>query len=156
TAFFDGVAAALKRVPGVTDVALSTGTPPSQGGFSWGTLEGEGGVTLAGQTTVPFNSVSADYFRALRLAIVAGRTFDPADPTDAAIVSRGFAERLWPGQSAVGRRFRFGPTSPWRTVVGVAGNVESRAAGRDRTDLQIYYPIPTRAAAPAGAPSGAR
>ena len=54
TAFFDAVVARLKTIPGVSDAALSTGTPPSQGGFSWGALEGEGAVsklrTLMGAT----------------------------------------------------------------------------------------------------------
>ena len=153
-AFFDAAIARVRGVQGVTDAALATGTPPGQGGFSWGEIEGEGRAPLPGETLVPFNSVSADYFRALRIPIVAGRNFEPADPSDATIISRGFAERLWPGESAVGRRFRLGKTSAWRSVVGVAGNVESRAAGRERTDLQMYYQLATRSTAPA-APSQA-
>ena len=139
----------LKAVRGVSGAALSTGVPPSQGGFTWGELEAEGSAPLPGETTVPINTVSPSYFQALRIPIAAGRTFEPGDPPDATIVSRGFADRLWPGTNAVGRRYRFGATSPWRTVVGVAGNVESRVARRERTVLQIYYPIATRSTAPA-------
>jgi predicted permease len=155
-AFFEAAFERLAGVNGVSATALATGVPPSQGGFSWGAIEGEGRAPLPAETIVPFNSVSPGYFGVLRIPIVAGRTFDPADPSDAAIISRGFAERLWPGESAVGRRFRFGKTSPWRTVIGVAANVESRAAGRERTDLQMYYQLATRSTAPAAPPTGPR
>jgi predicted permease len=150
-AFFDAVFDRLKTAPGVLEATMATGLPPSQGGFSWGELEGEGSTVAPAQATVPFDTVSPDYFRALRIPLVGGRTFAAGDPADTVIVSRGFAERLWPGSNAVGRRFRLGSTSPWRTIVGVVGNVETRAAGRDRTVLQMYYPFVTRSA-PGAAP----
>jgi predicted permease len=152
-AFFQTAIERLRSVPGVTDAAVATGTPPGQGGFSWGAVEAEGSAPLPGETLVPINTVSPEYFRTLRIPLVAGRTFESGDSSDATIISRGFAERLWPGGSAVGRRFRFGPTSPWRSVIGVAANVESRAARRDRTDLQMYSQMATRSATPASAPS---
>jgi putative ABC transport system permease protein len=155
-AFFEAAFERLKAVPGVTDVALATGTPSGQGGFSWGEIQGEGGAPLPGETLVPINTVSPAYFGTLRIPIVAGRTFEPGDPSDATIISRGFADRLWPGANAVGRRFRFGPTSPWRIVVGVAANVESRAAGRERTDLQMYYQMATRSTTPPAPQQGPR
>jgi hypothetical protein len=132
---------------------MATGTPPSQGGFSWGELEGEGSTVAPAQATVPISTISPEYFRTLRIPLVAGRTFAAGDTTGTVIVSRGLADRLWPGGNAVGRRFRLGTASPWRTIVGVAGNVETRAAGTDRTVLQMYYPfVTTSASAAAAAP----
>src|SRR4029079_2771056 len=61
--------------------------------------------------------------------------------------------RLWPGQNAVGRRFRLNAGWDWYTVVGVARNVETRAARRERTDLQLYYAWPSHSAAAAPPPS---
>jgi putative ABC transport system permease protein len=39
------------------------------------------------------------------------------------VVSRSFAERYWPSQSPLGRRFRVDPEGPWIEVVGVSGDV---------------------------------
>ena len=40
---------------------------------------------------------------------------------------------------AVGRRFRVGPTFPWYTVVGVAGNVKNGAFDQPLGELAAYY-----------------
>jgi len=66
-----------------------------------------------------------------------------------AVVSRSFAERYWPGQDAIGRRFRFGllggegfsDIRPFqeRTIVGVAGDVRVRGLER-RSEPQAYLP----------------
>jgi predicted permease len=57
----------------------------------------------------------------LRIPLVAGRDFTDADDATSApvaIVNEYFARRFWPGQDAIGRRFRTGGV--WRTIVGVA------------------------------------
>ncbi|HTI38641.1 MAG TPA: ABC transporter permease [Vicinamibacterales bacterium] len=149
-AFFDDVAARLSHVPGVLDSAVSQGLPPGHGGFSWGVLQAEGHAPESAQVMFPFNVVSPTFFRTLRMPLVAGRTFQAAEQPDVAIVSQGMAARLWPSDSAVGRRFRVG-TGPWTTVVGVVGNVESRAAGETRTPLQVYRPF-ARERASSGVP----
>lgn len=63
--------------------------------------------------------VRPGYFEILGIPVVEGRDFGPGDSLSsarAAVVNRRFAEALWPGQSAIGRRF--GSGDPW-TVVGV-------------------------------------
>ena len=71
--------------------------------------------------------VSVGYFGVLRIPISSGRDFNGGDDegsTPAAIVSRTMADRYWPGQDPLGRRFRVaGEPSPWLTVVGVSGDV---------------------------------
>jgi putative ABC transport system permease protein len=150
-AFFDAVFERLRRVPGVTGAAIAMGLPPGQGGFSWGTLEAEGGVRLP-DVRVPRNNVSPQYFPTLRIPIVAGRNFTADDTSDRVIISRGLADRLWPGGSAIGKRFRF-VDSEWQTVVGVAANVETRGARDARTDFQLYNAWISRPPAPSTAPA---
>jgi predicted permease len=147
-AFFDALFDRLKSVPGVSDAAVAQGLPPIQGGFSFGVPETDEGST-GERVTVPRNTVSPGYFRALRIPLLSGRTFAPGDPEHSVVISQGLADRLWPGGQAVGRRLRLFPTSPWQTVVGVAANVETRR--RDaRTPLLLYESWVTRPpAAPA-------
>jgi putative ABC transport system permease protein len=89
------------------------------------------------------------YFAALAIPLRSGRDFTRADATSAppvAVVSETLASRLWPGQSPLGRRIRAvvqtqgGSTpGPWRTVVGVAGDVRQEYADANVAD--IYMPI---------------
>ena len=64
------------------------------------------------------------YFDTIGLPIVAGRDFratDSATSPKVAIVNETFAQRYWPGQDPIGKRFRVDDVrGPWVEVVGVA------------------------------------
>jgi putative ABC transport system permease protein len=65
----------------------------------------------------------------------------------AAVINRALADRLWPGESVVGRRVRRYETDEWATIVGVVGDVEMRLnASNERLPLQVYLPLDTAAA----------
>jgi putative ABC transport system permease protein len=72
----------------------------------------------------------------MRIPLLAGRTFDARDDASSphvTVVNRSLAERLWPGQSPLGKRLKVGgPASrnPWLTVVGVVGNHAVSPVGR--------------------------
>lgn len=87
-----------------------------------------------------YNPVSAGFFDALGIPLLDGRVFDTRDNADAAavaIVSAATAERLWPGESALGKILRFGEAPPVpTTVVGVVADVRYRA---DANARPIYY-----------------
>ena len=87
-----------------------------------------------------------DYFRALGIPLVAGRTFDRVDPNVGRremVVSRALAARYWADtRQALGKRVRMGPRSAWFTIIGVANDV--RGSGLDQPpDEIIYLPIVT-------------
>jgi hypothetical protein len=66
------------------------------------------------------------FFDVLRIPVLEGRGLSDADRHDTrrvSVVSRSFADRYWPGESPIGRRFRFEPEGPWIEVVGVVGDV---------------------------------
>ena len=73
------------------------------------------------------NTIGPDYFRTLRIGLVAGRPFEDRDDETAApvaIVNNTFAQRFWGGAAnAIGKRVRFAD-GDWRTVVGVAADVK--------------------------------
>jgi predicted permease len=73
------------------------------------------------------NVVGADYFRTLRIPLLAGREFEDRDDQRAAavvVVNKTFAERFWGNpSSAIGKQVKVGE-SDWRTVIGVAADVK--------------------------------
>lgn len=71
---------------------------------------------------VQWRAVTPGYFEALDLSVLAGRGVTEADGPDGEIlvVSRTAAERLWPGEEAVGKALHFGqPDGDPKLVVGV-------------------------------------
>lgn len=92
-----------------------------------------------------FTTVGGDYFRAMGIPLIAGKTFDRigAQRELEAVISRQTAIQFWKdstGRAALGKRFRPLPTAgPWYTVVGVVGDTRdsSLAAPAKQT---VYFP----------------
>jgi putative ABC transport system permease protein len=92
-----------------------------------------------------FNSVSPDFFRTLRLPLREGRLPDARDDERGrlvCVINETLARRLFPGESAVGKRIQ---TLPWlargyREVVGVVGDVRQENLS-DPPPPQIYVPL---------------
>jgi hypothetical protein len=81
---------------------------------------------------VVYASVSDDYFRALRIPLRQGRTFDASDRAGGpgtAVISESLARRYWPAGEAIGARIRLG--GELVTVVGVGGDVRNDLARPD-------------------------
>jgi hypothetical protein len=80
------------------------------------------------------------------IQVVEGRGFlseDVREGSSSVVVNREFAESFWPGQSAVGRRFRIGE-QPWRTVVGVTGDVKLEGPLDPLGSQLLFYPAGER------------
>lgn len=64
----------------------------------------------------------------LEIPLIRGRSFDESDNAaseSVVVINQLAAEGLWPGQDALGKRFKLGPSdsrNPWLTVVGVVDN----------------------------------
>lgn len=136
----------ITAMPGVQTVGLTSRLPLESHGFNQNPLYPEGDPSYA--TALPplqlFTAINADYFRAMEIPLIAGRTFKPleAERSGDAIVSRATSEFFWKdptGIAALGKRFRPLPTGPWYTVVGVAGNTrDTRLA--DAPSQAVYLP----------------
>jgi putative ABC transport system permease protein len=104
--------------------------------------------TGAAVPTAGVIAVSAAYFEVFKIPVRQGRQFTAADAsTEApvAIVSESLAERLWPDGSALGRRVRNVERTqggdrpgPWRTVIGIAGDVQQTFD--DGVRREFYWP----------------
>ena len=108
-------------------------------------------ITIEGRTPsapetaeIRIDAIAGDFFEALGVPLVAGRAFARADGADAvpvAVVNEVMASLYWPGESAVGKRFRTGTAADaaWIEVVGVVGDM--RRQGPERTPIsQVFRP----------------
>jgi len=91
-------------------------------------------------------TVSPGFFPTLRIRLRDGRLFTEADgERRVAMVSAATSLRLWPGQSALGRRFRVGtPASPLIEIVGIVDDVHG-ASLEQAPALTVYLPYWQRA-----------
>jgi predicted permease len=127
--FYEQLEQKLAAIPGARAASISSGLP---------------GVNLNGRQIIPEGktyerrqdipdvrtlNVTPGFFATYGLKVREGREFTAADRIETlpvAIVNQKFAETHFPGQSAVGRRFRFAggtDSSSYRNIVGVTGNI---------------------------------
>ncbi len=86
--------------------------------------------------------VSADYLATMGTALVSGRPITDADRAGTepvVVMSRGAAQRIWPGVNPIGRCIKLRPTEACMTVVGTAQDI--RASFDDDPTPQLYVPI---------------
>jgi putative ABC transport system permease protein len=87
--------------------------------------------------------VDPAFFRTMRIPLVKGRVFTPFDTAASppvVIINQAMAARYWPDTDPVGRRMRLGPLYPWKTIVGVVGNIR-RFARDDEIRSEYYEPF---------------
>ena len=145
--FVRDVSARFAALPGVTGVTTAN-VLPARGGNNWRGVEIEGQplVKDAEPPNVDARWVEPGYFGVMRLPLLQGRAIEEGDDGDAprvVVVSRSFAERFWPGQDALGKRFRTVAREgdqPWLTVVGVCGDVIHQWVTR-RNYSTMYVPM---------------
>ena len=146
-ATYESIENRLAALPGVLSVGRSLLTP-MQGG-AWST-----GVSIDGFKSLPvdqaetwFNAVSPAYFAALRMPLLAGRSFSSGDTSTGskvAIVNQTWARRFLPGQNPIGRIFRIqrnsGQAGPPIEVVGIVRDSKYESV-REATHPTAFFPI---------------
>jgi len=142
-AFYGALERRLAELPGVRGVGAVSILPLS-GGERVGAFEIEGRGLPSGEDlpSSDLRVATAGYHRAMRIPLLAGRGFSPADDAQApqvAVIDDELARRYFPGQSPVGRRIRPGSfgDQPWATIVGVVG--QTRQAGLDHESRGVIY-----------------
>lgn len=155
---FNRILEAAQQVPGVRAAGLVSSMPLS-GANSNANIQPEGYQPPApGQwPAADFRATSPSYFATLGLPLLRGRLFDRRDgempPLEmnellpwfrstsmVCVVNQAMAERFWPGQDAIGKRFRFGPPAfqgPMVEIVGIVAN--TRQKGLDRPPEPLFF-----------------
>jgi predicted permease len=113
---------------GIESATLASATPLNLLGTREQHVEIDGYAPRQGEDLgFPVNTIGSDYFRTLRIPLMAGRPFEDRDNESSApvvIVNNTLAQKFWGGASnAIGKRIRIG-TGDRRTVIGVAADVK--------------------------------
>jgi putative ABC transport system permease protein len=145
-AFFTQAEAALRRLPGVSIVALSDSVPP--GGLHHDQIYSN--IAIAGQPAptggtggmVAWRWVTPDYFKSLDIPIIRGQSFTEAQRTSSErflILSSLLASRLFPSHDPIGQHIQPVPNGPWFTVLGIAKDVKN--SGLDVPEEPEFYQL---------------
>jgi len=134
----------LRSLPQVSTVAAVSSRPLTGGNTGMGIVasdaaEGGDNVPWAG-----WRLVTEDYFSAMGLPILSGRTFNELDRIGEpwrAIISERLAELLWPGENPIGRYANLweGQGSRRAEIVGVVSDMRERGLDSAPT-LAVYLP----------------
>lgn len=128
TAFYQQVLERVRAIPGVVAAGYTTAVPLTwKGGTNGFTIEGQ--PQGAGQDANS-RQASVGYMETMEMKLRQGRFFNEHDDAQAqpvALINETMARQYWPGENAVGKRFKLGGTDstrPWVTVVGIIGDVK--------------------------------
>jgi predicted permease len=147
-AFYGALDARVRSLPGVTAVALSNSSVPTNpyNASSTFVAEGRDEVVLAYRETV-----TPAYFDTLGIPLLRGRLFtddDVAGKSRVTIVNESMARRLWPNEDPIGKRiglfFGRAGQQEWRIVVGVVSDVtfpSFASTGSLDSDMTTYHPL---------------
>ncbi len=143
-AFWDRALERLTALPGVESAAVTDSRPPRDSG-NRNNFDLEDHPTPPGQNQpiCTWVAVSPAFFKTVGLPLERGRPLDEHSLDEqVVVVDRAWANRFFPGQDVLGRRFRSGGCTDceWTTVVGVVGNV--KWTGLDGSeDGTVYWPF---------------
>ena len=149
----------LRALPGVTAVGVVNNIPLDEGTFALRVLTSDMTSDDAG-ALVNANFTGGEYFSVMGIDLLRGRTFENQEaitPNTNVIVSRSTAEKLWPGQDALGQRIRprLGDIDTLVfSVIGVVDDVKQND-WREAGEAALYFPLtgPTADAWGMGSPA---
>jgi predicted permease len=91
-----------------------------------------------------FKWIAPGYFETMENPIIAGRSYvwdDVLNHRSVVVVTENLALDYWPdAATAIGKRVRQSPESPWREIVGVVGNVHDDGVDQPQT-ATVYWPM---------------
>ena len=146
-AFYAAVTERFASMPGMSSATVVL-IPPFSGRNGWDaffTAEGQTARDAAANPALDFQPVLPSYFATMGIPIRQGRgiaTTDREGTGLVAVVGRSLAERAWPGQDPIGKRFKFGHADapgPWTTVVGVVDDVRYRELTHPRPVVYVAW-----------------
>ncbi|MFO7768343.1 MAG: ABC transporter permease [bacterium] len=131
--FFRRLRDRVAALPGVESAALTDRMPLGASVQSrWIYPETDVPLPEEGWVSIDSGEAGPDYFETVGVPILAGRPFRETDTEDAplvTVVNRTFAQRFWPGESALGKQLRRSSDGPTYEIVGIAADGKYRTLG---------------------------
>jgi putative ABC transport system permease protein len=135
----------IKALPGVESAGAVLSLPLSGDTFNVGRA-----YIREGRPATPEESgdaaylvITPDYFRALQIPLISGRTStdqDTADTTKVVIVNESLARQLWPGESPIGKHITIWRDEKFpREIVGVVGNTKPSLEAEAGPQMYVPY-----------------
>jgi predicted permease len=146
--FYDELLPRLAALPGVKSVSGGYPLPLSRGNITLGfTIEGRP-AAKGEEEDAPCSVVTPDFFRALDIPVIAGRTFLPTDDSKApavTVVNQAFARKYFPHENPIGKHIQPGlgdgiTNHPPREIVGIVGDVKRKGLTAEMP-AQFYLPL---------------
>jgi len=94
---------------------------------------------------VAYNVITPGYLKSIGLSLIEGRDFEETDGEPgrfAALLNQSAAKKLWPGESAIGKRLKVGGEKEYSTVVGVVSDVRQRVDASSKRIAEVLTPHP--------------
>jgi putative ABC transport system permease protein len=146
--FFRRLTERVEAQPGVS-AAAGVLIRPLEGTVGWDygyAIEGQSLDAARKNAISNFETITPHYFQTFGIPLKAGREFEPRDKADnalVAIISETMAVQFFGSPAAaIGKRLKLDPADPdepWRSIVGVAGDLRYRALQTARLDLYVPH-----------------
>lgn len=149
--FFQDVSDRMAALPGVAAVGVTAALPLASGGANGGSfyIEGQPRAEDALPPVALYRAVGGDYFQALSITVLQGRTLERADweePRAVVWINESFAQTFFDGE-ALGERISWqstddgGDETAWVEIVGVVEDVREFGIRDDDLRPQAYFPM---------------
>lgn len=141
--------AVLRSMPGVAAATSANSVPMSGGGWSTGlNLQPNQKTSTANSTIYIVDDHAIDTFG---VNLVAGRNFKPEEMTtvnfgdefkpSVIIVTKALAEKLYPGEDAIGKQVYLGEEPPASTIVGIVEKTQQPWMESDTVENSTFVPV---------------
>jgi len=143
-AFFQQLNERLKGVPGVQSVSGTTAIPlEGTSNYTSYLVEGQPPLKQGEFNLAEHIGIFPDYFKTMRVPLLKGREFTPADDVKGKMVvmiNEALAQKHWPNEDPVGRRIiiDYDNNNP-REIVGIVANVKHFGLDTE-TKPEMYVP----------------
>jgi len=137
----------LRAIPGVQSADTVFPMPLGGNGFVLA-FEVQGRPVAASEDSslhANVRLVTPDFFRTMGIRVLQGRVFTPRDDAKSIpviVINKIMADRIWPGESPVGKRITFGdsegPDVQWMEVIGVVAGIRHQALDKD-PGSEVYW-----------------